>query len=97
MSWSCIGEVPYSSEVADKLNNLNIGTSATVSVNAARDRFVVWVHSDSKGDGTKTWKALVEKSSQEEIATVMKEHNLAPNCAIVSVDANNLWQLWGYV
>ncbi len=97
MTWECLGKKRTENEVAILLNSRNIGPSVTVSLRADRTAFVVWADTSVSPDPNKTWKPLAHDGSQHKIATAMNKNNLAPNSAIVSLDSNDVWQLWGYV
>ncbi len=95
-NWSCVGNSLSAKEAAEKLNDINIGTSATISLNAVRNAFVIWA-SHGNANSSKTWKTLANVGSQEEISNIMDNNDLDYDSAIVSIDSNGNWQLWGYV
>ncbi|MCV6587590.1 MAG: hypothetical protein OIF57_00985 [Marinobacterium sp.] len=94
--WVCLGDAPTDEMVADALNKFNASESVTISLNAAGKAFVMWANGKSN-DPSKEWAAIYRTHSQYEIAEKMNEYNLQPNCAVVSLDANGKWQLWGFV
>ena len=95
MGWNCLGNSATADDVVEKLNDLQIGSSVTISLNAAGDSFVVWAAKTNPAG--KTWKNLGRYGEQEEVADVMNQNHLGHNEAVVSVDANDTWQLWGFV